>query len=203
MHKETTMRRTLALALALALWAAPFAVHAQPVLYGPGGLVNSSGASVSVTNTATATSIYSYSVPGGMVQGNFAPLHLRLVGVVSTNPSSGGVGNFDVGCNFGGSTASIALVNAGTLDNGLSSAPIMIDLFLTGYTAVQANGVKESLQGVLNYQSGTATQPKQYSAQVQGTTALSTQTLTCIWKWASAATTNSLIIYNGRLSAGD
>lgn len=198
------MRRTLALALALALWAAPFVSlsHAQPVLVGPGGLINSSGASVTITNSTTATSIYSYTVPGGLVQGNFNPLHLKLIGLVTTNPSSGGVGNINVGCNFGGTTASVALVNAAALDANMTSTPIEIDVWLSGYTAAQSNGIKEYLQARMNYQSATAQTPKQFAAGVAGTTALSAQTITCVWQWASAATTNSLIIHNGTLRQG-
>jgi len=203
------MRRLFALGCALALVAAlvipaPQPADAQAVLTGPGGLINSSGASVTVTNTTTATSLYSYQVPAGLTQGNFGPLHLKLLGRVTTNVASGGVGNINVGCNYGGSTASIALVNALALDANMTNTPVTLDLWLTGYTAAQANGITASLQGRFAYQSATAQTEKQMAAQVDGTTALSTpQTITCVWQWASAAATNSLVITNGHLVIGE
>lgn len=199
------MRRLIALGIALALLAAPLVsiAPAQPVLLGPGGLVNSSGASVNLTNSTTATTIYSYSVPASLTQGNFSPLHLKLVGTISTNPSSGGVGNMNIGCNYGGSTATISLVNAVAWTPNISSAPFVLDLYLSGYTASQSNGIKEYLHGRFGIVQAAGTETV-HSAAVDGTTAVtSAQTLICTAQWASASTTNSLIIRNGKLVVGN
>lgn len=199
------MRRLIALGIALALLAAPLVSHApaQPVLLGPGGLVNSSGASVSVTNTTTATSLYSYTIPASLTQGNFSPLHLKLVGTVTTNVSAGGVGTLNVGCNYGGSTASISLVNAVSLTAGQVAQPWTIDLWLSGYTDLQSNGIKEYLQGRMGLVQAAATETV-YSVGVAGTTAVSSpQTITCVAQWASASATNSLVVQNGKLVVGD
>lgn len=198
------MRRLTAFLVALALVAAPFAstVTAQPVLYGPGGLVNSSGASATVTNSTTATSLYSYTIPAGMLQGNFAPIHVKLNGSLTTNPYS--VGTANLGCNFGGSTASLTLLNAVTFDAGLSAEAFSVDLWLSGYTSAQTGGVTTFLTGQAKYQSSTAATVKEYSDTVQGTTSVgSSQAIACTFQWASASATNSLLIYNGKTVAGD
>ncbi len=194
------MRRfwTLSLAL-LCVWALASPVAAQPQLLGPGGLYNSTGASVTATNIATAVPIYSYAVPASLVQGNFAPLHVQLLGTLTTNVASGAVGTVNVGCNFGGSTATITLVNAIAFTANQSASPLKLDLYLTGYSASQANGVTVNLAGRLGIVQAAGTETV-YSAQVDGTTAVNVaQTLVCNWLWASAATTNSLSIRNGSL----
>src|ERR1700687_2849911 len=145
------MRRFCTLAFAVALVAALVApVAAQPVLLGPGGLVNTTSASVAVTNTTTATSIYSYTIPARMLQGAYDPLHLRLVGRLTTNASAGGVGTVNLGCNYGGATASIALSNALAPTANLTAQPIQIDLWLSGYSARVA-GINGWLQGRMEY----------------------------------------------------
>lgn len=201
------MRRLLAVGCTLALLAALVApVFAQSVLLGPGGLVNTTTASVAVTNTTTATSIYSYTIPAGLTQGAFAPLHVALVGRLTTNVATGGVGNVNVGCNYGGTTASIALVNAVAFTANLTNMPIKLDLWLSGYSTA-STAINGWLQGRLELAlvSGTATTaPTIIGAAVDSTTNPGTvNTITCIWQWASAATTNSLVITNGKLVVGD
>lgn len=201
------MRRFCTFAFAVALVAALVSpVVAQPVLMGPGGLVNVTTASVAVTNTTTATSIYSFVVPAGMAQGAYAPLHLKLVGRLTTNAPAGGVGTVNLGCNYGGTSASIALSNALAPSVNLTAMPIQIDLWLSGYSTRTA-GINGWLQGRLEYATvaaTAATAPVVLAAGVDSTTSPGTSnTLTCIWQWASASATNSLVITNGKLVAGD
>src|SRR5262249_50747455 len=103
------MRHRLALVLIVAL--AGLVALAAPVaaqLVGPGGLLNQTSASVAITNSSTATSLYSFQIPAGLTQLSGPPLHLKLLGTLSTSIFPGAV---NLGCNWGGSTASIALVN--------------------------------------------------------------------------------------------
>src|SRR5436190_9991990 len=125
------MRRFLCVMLAVALVAALVTpVLAQPSVFGPGGMINVTTASVPVTNTAAATTLYSYVVPAGLAQNAYAPLHLKLLGVVTTNLGSGQVGAMNIGCNYGGTTATLAIVNALTLPGTLTRVPWMIDVWV-------------------------------------------------------------------------
>ena len=178
-------------------------VLAQPQLLGPGGLYNSTGASVTAVNTATAVPIYLYAVPPGLVQGNFAPLHVRLQGLLSTNVATGAVGTVNVGCSYGGTTATLTLVNAVSFTANQTNSPLTLDLYLTGYSASQANGIIVNLSGRLGIVQAAGTETV-YATQVDGTTAVNiAQNLRCDWLWASAATTNSLVIKNGSLILGN
>lgn len=198
------MRRPGILVLALGcLLALASPVLAQPQLLGPGGLYSSTGASVTATNVNTAVQIYGYAVPASLFQGNFAPLHVRLMGTLSTNVASGAVGTVNLGCNFGGTTATLTLVNAVAYTANQSNSPITVDLYLSGYSASQANGITVNLSGRLGIVQAAGTETV-YSAQVDGTTATNVvQNLVCNWLWASAAATNSLSIRNGSLILGN
>ena len=198
------MRRfgTLVLALCCVL-ALASPVLAQPQILGPGGLYNSTGASVTVVNTTTATPIYSYVIPAGLTQGNFTPLHVRLFGTLTTNAPGSSVGTVNVGCNYGGTSATISLVNAVTFTANVTNAPITVDLYLTGYSATQSNTITVALNGRFGVVQAAGTESV-YSAHVDGTTSVGApQTLQCNWLWASASTTNSVSFRNGSLILGN
>lgn len=201
------MRRFYRVALAVALVAALVTpVLAQPSIFGPGGMVNVTTASVAVTNTVAATTLYTYQVPAGLAQNAYAPLHLKLLGVVTTNQGVAAVGAMNIGCNYGGTTASIALSNGQTLTSGLSRAPWMLDLWVTGYSGANATtAITGSLQGRFAVGSGSASVATESvtNAQVDMTTPQNVnQTLVCSMQWGSAAATNSLIVTNGVLVQG-
>jgi hypothetical protein len=136
---------------------------------------------------------------------NYAPLHLVLTGRVTTAQGVGSTGNINVGCNYGGATASIALVNAQTLPGSLVAAPVKLDLWLSGY-GTQATAINGWLQGQLavsNTQVQNASQSMFNAATDVLTTPGAPNTIACSWMWGSAAATNSLVITNGHLVVGN
>lgn len=204
------MRRLIALALLLAL---PVVASAQTL--SQGSVLNRATTAVTVANTTTGTTLYSTTIPAALFQ-NFTPtqagataLHLRLLGSISTNPSAGSVGNLNIGCNYGGTTATISLANGLLLTQNLSSAVLFLDLWLrtntsgapllTGRLHIPAASITSVNGGV------TSNGPGQVqAAQVTGTTSItSPQTLACAAQWASAAATNTLTISTGVLVVGD
>jgi len=172
----------------------------------PGNILTLFPTAVTVANTTTATALFSTTIQPLLFQNmrqrlvGASSLHVKLLGTVTTNVASGGVGNINVGCNYGGSAASISLVNASALTANLTTQPVVLDLWL----GRQGTGlVSPVLQGRLTVQNA-ATTELVYSAAVVGTTSMTAaQTLTCVWQWASAATTNSLTINHGRLLVGN
>jgi len=203
------MKKLGIMALSGAGVAILWAVLSAQVYQAPTSLVNSSGASTSATNVSTANTLYTYTVPAGLLQGNFQPLHLRLVGQLTTNPYS--VGGVNVACSFGGTTASVMLLNTSTatplwaaMVQGLTAAPVAWDVWVTGYGATQSNGIFESIMSRIKISSQATTNSITYASVTgAGTTALtSAQTLLCTWQWSSASATNSIIIYNATLSQG-
>lgn len=205
------MRRGLSAVLAVFLLAAslgspaPAAAQLQLNTF-PGNTVNLARTAVTVGNTTTATSLYSFSVPARFfqqfrqAQPGAQALHLKLLGTVTTNVSSGGVGNINVGCNYGGTTASIALVNAQALTANLSAVPLSIDLWVRQQGTGLATPV---VYGTMRVQSAATTEIP-FAATVVGSTSMAAaQTLTCVWQWASASTTNTMTINHGALVTGE
>ena len=188
------MRRLIALLLLVALaLAVPASAQQQLNIY-PSGIINLAETAVTIANSTTATTLYSTSIPATYYGNLFQPfrgaraLHLKMLGTVTTNAPSGGVGTTNLGCNYGGSTATISLVNGSALTANLSAVPLMLDLW------VRASGTGQFLYGRLNVQSA-ATTLIPYAATVLGTTSMTApQTLICTWQWASASTTNSVTI---------
>ena len=204
------MSRALLLSLLLALTASS---PAQGQVLGMGSVLpgGNAAASVSVVNTATAGTLYSVTVPATIFQ-QFATgqrgatrLHTKLVGYLSTHSTTDSVGRVNLGCNFGGSTATIALLNAFTWPKGLSSVPMTIDLWL----AADSAGTGQVLFGQLATGQNTnsdATRNEQNTimALVVGTTGMNAnRTLTCSWQWASAAALNGVTISNGITVVGE
>lgn len=202
------MKRGLALVLALAL-AAPASAQvlglgeSLPGSYRPG--------SVSVVNTATAGVIYSVSVPAklfGQFKGTTrgaSRLHVGLLGYLSTHETTDSVGRVNLGCNYGGANATLALLNAFTWPKGLSSVPMRIDLWLASNSGSNGQILFAQLATGQNTNS-TATRNEQniIMALVVGTVDMNVnQTLTCSWQWASAAALNGVTISNGITVVGD
>lgn len=175
----------------------------------PGSIVDIKSTTVTIANTVAQTSMYSITIPPRYFKVNAQPLlggaalHLVLMGTITTNQGAGSVGNINVGCNFGGTTASIALVNAQAPQASLVAQPFNMDVWVRAQGTSTAS---EFLMGrleiaptqVLNASTST------YNAAVTGTTSLTAnQTLACAWGWGSAATTNSLTINSAVLSVGE
>lgn len=206
------MRRGLIAALVVfaffATWGSPLdrATAQQQLNVYPGNTMNLARTAVTVSNTAAATTLYSVSVPRTLLQQfrqqqpGAQSLHVKLLGTLSTNVADAAVGPVNVGCNFGGATASISLVNGVSFTANLSSRPVTLDLWLRQQGTGLASPV---LQGAFHLYRAAGTLDS-YGASVVGTTSLNAaQTLTCIWQWASAATTNALVINHGALYVGD
>lgn len=195
------MRRLIAAILAVLLLAVPAAAQQQLNQF-PGNLVNKSTSTITISNTTTATTLYTTTVPVRYFQNLRQPfagagsLHLSLLGTITTAPQPGAA---NLGCNFGGSTASIALVNGATITGAISSAPFILDLWVRTQTATVP-----FVMGRLHVQTVAGTTILPFSAAVVGTTSLTAaQTLVCTWQWGSANSTNSLTINSGALMVGE
>lgn len=197
------------LVLPLVIGVGPAAAQLQLNTY-PSGIVNTVNTAVTIGNTTTATSIYSFSVPARVFQTlkqsltGSAALHLTVLGSLTTNAASGGVGTVNLGCNYGGTTASIALSNALAPTANLTAMPIRLDLWVRA----QGTGTASQwLQGRMEYATvaaTAATAPVVTNAAVLGTTTItSAQTLTCTWLWASASTTNTVTFNSAVLAIGE
>ncbi len=198
------MRRLLNLITALVLL--PGVATAQVLGLGevlPGG---NAPASVSVVNTATATTIYSVTVPAkvfGQFKGSArgaTRLHMNLIGYLSA--ASGG--RMNLGCNYGGATATIALINGLTFDGALSSVPFVIDVWLAANSAGTGQVLWGRWATLSNVNiAASVSGMNSGAALVIGTTSMATnQTLTCIAQWAAASTGSSLTISNGVTAVG-
>lgn len=215
------MRRMLGLALALCLALLPITpAAAQYATIGPGGVVNFSTASTTCVNTATACTLYSYTIPQGLVATmslapatatttvpnilTSPPLHFTARGLLSTQSSPG---TLNVGVNFGGSTATLALVNGITPIASLVQQPVTLEVWLapliTG-TDTGANTVVMSAR--LAYQNGTTialASETTFNAAVLGTTSVrSAQTLSILWRWTTASNTNAISLHQRLLQVG-
>jgi len=120
-------------------------------LVGPAGMIWYSAASQVVSNTTAQTALISVVIPGSMFSTSAAanvqstnlgpanastPLHLRMLGLISTT-SSPGVVNLGVNFGFGTTTASafgpatVTLLNAQAPGLSQSFQPITIDVWLS------------------------------------------------------------------------
>lgn len=212
------MRRFLSFLVAVAVAAALVSpVFAQPSIFGPGGTIYVTTSSATLSNSVASMSLFSYQVPAGLAQGNYAPLHLRLLGVITTAQGVGSTGALNIGCSYGGSStsASIALANALVLPGSLVRSPWKLDLWLNGYTGAAAStSITGALQGRLavampvgvagtSYPAGLATEAV-VNAQVDSSmTQGVNQVLSCEARWGSAATTNALTVINGVIVQGN
>lgn len=238
------MRRMLGVALALVLLAAPFLASAQTFpIVGPSGTLVYSMASFSVTNKVTPTTIFKYIVPAGYTATASAvpltgsselytesrsstpiatapqPLHLQMIGNLTTNQGIGSPGTFDIGVSFGGTSATIALANATTLPGSCTNVPVMLDVWISPIaTASGTQTLSNSAvylagrmflppgtgQGPLCPTSGVFASQTVVNAAVLGSTNLASPTrLNVEWKWASASQQNSITWFNRILKIGN
>lgn len=239
------MRRTLLGLLCLLLLAAPFLASAQTFpTVGPGGVIVYSDASVSVSNSAASTKVFQYTIAAGYIATATAvpttgtselytesrsttpiftapaPIHLRMVGRLRTNPGVGSAGSADLAVSFGGTTATMAVLNAATLP-GSCLGPVVLDVWispiaLTAATPTTDNssvymaarltapGTSGQGGGVLCASTGSFSTASLTNVDVLGTTRLSSPTrINVEWKWSSASHTNSIVFYNRILKLGD
>lgn len=198
------MRRLTRAALVLVLLAAcASAVEAQQVPTRSGGIADLVTASVSATNTTLATTLYSKVIPANFYSNFAAPipgsgsLHLRMLGTISTAATPG---TLNIGCNYGGSTATIALANATTLTASLNAVPVMIDVWLANVNPAPTSTGSQILSGRLAVVGASATETVTNAAVIGTTVPTVNQTLSCAVQWGLA--TGSLIIWNSVLHVG-
>lgn len=203
------MKRLLTGLLALLLFASPvLAQQTQQLNIYPGDIISLQTSSVSATNTAAATTLYTtvipmtYFVTGRQPFPGAGGLHLKLFGTITTAQGIGAPGAANLGCNFGGSTATISLVNGASMPPSLVASPMTVDVWLRQQTP--GTPFRQVLFGQVLIASSSTTSfafPATYFASVIGQTAMNApQTFACTWQWGSAATTNSIIINHGTLS---
>lgn len=228
------MRRRLIAVLLMVLLGVGLAspAHAQfPTV--AHGIAYATAASVSAANTLSSVRLFEYNVPAGLyatgsrssVQGTVtltnvvvapASIHLRLLGSLQTNQGVGSVGNLNLGANFGGSTATIALVNARAPQHSLSAVPLQIDVWVqpiatatTGNTVWLTGRVTWGLESVgdadQNHGSAANATITTFNASVLGTTSLQNAVTNLVVnaQWGSASRTNSLNIYSGVVKIGE
>jgi hypothetical protein len=223
-----TTRRWLALLLVTAVALASGEARAQiPMI--ANGIVHATNATVNAANTTTETLLYQYPIPAALIaswtSSNTAfaatPLHLRLNGSLVTNSTTGlggGVGAATLGVNLGGSLATMMVVNGLLPDNlgrgPLGAAPVGIDVWISPIATVTTQNCTDLRPcNVSLYMSGKFTTASitgvnaateiTSNAVVLGTiNVLQGQTLNVLWRWASAASSNSLNIYSGVLKLG-
>ncbi len=235
------MRRMLALALAVLL-VLPAAASAQTVIpiLGPGGVLAYSNASMTAVNTIADITLFSYQIPAGLIAtGTTAgatvpilgttmtagalmatpvPLHLRMIGDITTNQGVSGPGTFNLGIGLGASTATITLASAVAPLPNLVQRAAQIDVWISPIATTTAtpntpnSGNTVYLSARLrfdNTQSNGGTVANVASetiinGNVIGT--ISTQTaptFTVIWKWSSASQTNNVTFRNRIFKVGD
>lgn len=193
------MHRLIALVLPLLL-VAPVAAQQQLNVY-PGNIVNRTTSAVTVATDNTAGTLFSWTIPRTFLAQFARPfvgagaLHVKMLGTITTQALE--VGPANMGCNFGGTTATISLVNGATLTASLSAVPWFADLW------VRQLSTGEIVQGNLEIQTAVNTRVP-FMTRVTGTTAItSPQTLACAWQWASASHSNSFIMHNATLVVGE
>ena len=228
------MRRIVTVLCLLALLALPVAAWAQPLppLVGPGGILQYLTASVSLYNTTAEGILYNTSIPGARVAtapaintttlwSTTAPLHLKMLGTINT-----GAGNpvLSVGVNFGGSSATLALLNSVLMPGHIGNLPLQLDVWLSpiasfAATNITGNNVTVFLSARLSHQAtATIINPSfgsgqsaiagatqiTFNSSVLGTTQLASPVaLNVFARWQAASGLNSLAIYQRILKIGN
>lgn len=217
------LQRTALALLLLAAGVVPAAAQTTFPIIGPGGVVDFNTASTTCVNTTASCALYNATIPTGLVAtspaSNMAaanppstpsqavrtppPLHLQLRGTLTT-PSGGQIGTINAGANYGGTTATIALLNAHTPvpPGALSGVPIQIDVWYVPLaTAIGAN--TGTLSGRVAYSAAAATETVINSFVVGTTRSDQPFDLNVSWLWGSGSNTNSLTIFNKTLVIGN
>lgn len=198
------MRRLIRAGLVLLLLAAcASSAQAQQVPTRSGGIADLVTASVSATNTTLATTLYSKVISPNYFSNFASPipgsgsLHLRMLGTISTAATPG---TLNIGCNYGGTTATIAVANAFTLAASLNAAPVTLDVWLANVNPAPTSTGSQILMGRLAVVGASATETVSNAAVIGTTVPTVNQTLTCAVQWGLA--TGSLIIWNSLLHVG-
>jgi hypothetical protein len=202
------MRRIVSLVGLLCLVLAPLGAGAQSTfpVPGVGGIIAEQRGTVTVFNSTTATSLFNVSLPSAYAA---LPLHLKLVGSITTNGAGTGVtgiqstGPVLLTMNYGGSTASVTIMNTAALNWGYASAPVQIDIFMRPRGATDT--LTQFVAGTFSVASAAATPTQLFGGTVQGSTNPLTgpKNFTVNWQWASGSAGNGIRIESGLLMIGN
>ena len=228
----------LAFLLAPAPWLPPHPVSAQPA-DGPGfitpaqvsgGVLGCDFASRSFSNTVLASNLYQYVVPGAYVATqtltptlsatvtgwnwtSSVPLHFRMLGTFTTNQGWDSPGTINLGINYGGTNASLSLVNGHAISGSLTDSPWRLDVYLLPFASSTTGGGTSSMVGAVSrtgrlwaefrYATFTrsqgagynlsATTPVYFASYITGNFPVASPAqFNAEWRWASATQTNSI-----------
>ena len=147
------------------------------------GTLNSSLGGVSVVNTTSTTTIYTYKVAPNVLQSS-GRLRVQLRGHVSTSAPQPGL--VSIAVNYGVTVFTINI----TPVKGAVNAPMFLDLDITGDSVTTHGQVFHGL-----YVDGTSPNPATVQAAYGVATGNSniSQDLTVTWKWATASPSNAFV----------
>jgi len=222
------LRVLLLVGLCLSL---PAAAWAQlPRLVGPGGVLEYNTASVSLYNTTAEGILYNTSIPGAYVAtapaintttlwSTTAPLQLKMLGTINT---SAGNPVLSVGVNFGGSSATLALLNNVLMPGNMANLPLALEVWLSPIASFSATNITgnnatvfltarlrhQATGTIINPDSGRYSTPGAtqvtFNASVLGTTRLASPvTLNVFARWQTANGLNAIAIYQRILKIGN
>ena len=231
------LRRTVAALLAMILMIAPGVAVAQnvdgPNFFTPaqvsGGVLGCDYASRSVANSVQPTQFYQMVVPGAYTATqtltptlsstvsswnwtSSVPLHMRMLGTITSNQGVDSPGTVNMGINYGGTNASLSLVNGHPISGSLIDAPFRLDVYLMPYASgTSGGGTSNMIGGVprtgrlwaeFHYASVTRSQgatlgqplgPIYFASFITTNFPISSNTQFNVeWRWASGAQTNSI-----------
>lgn len=127
-----------------------------------GGVLGCDYASRSFSNTVAASNLYQFVVPGaytatqtlaptlsatvtGWNWTSSIPLHFRALGTFTSAQGWGSPGTINMGVNYGGTTASVALINGHGLSGSLVDAPWRLDVYLMPFASATTGGGSSSM----------------------------------------------------------
>lgn len=227
MRRLTVLGLALALTLGLVLPAAAQLnflpapnQFSQP---GPGGIVQWSNASASCVNTTNACNFWGATLGSSFFAtspltnqtpaiSTTMPLHLSMRGLMTTNTGVQQISKLSVGINYGGSTATIPLVNNVTLPPDLSNIPVNLDVWLNPIATASSPGNTQSMFMTARLSWGlpyvtapgsVATEAVFNSAVIGTTPTQSPTTLNVLWQYGSASATNAVRFYQRMLTIGE
>lgn len=225
MRRLTVLALALALTLGLVLPAAAQTLNLQPAPNqytnpGPGGVVQWSTASASCSNTTNECNFWG-ATPGSSFfatspltnqtppTATTLPLHLQMQGRMHTAAAGqqNSAGPISVGINYGGSAASLSLVNNFLVPVSQLNVPVQIDVWLSPIATGTAPGNTTFIKARMTLgssQGASYATESVFNAVTVGTQATASPTaLNVIWRWGSAAQTNAVQFYQRKLMIGE
>lgn len=198
----------------------PGFLHAQRAsaqfgILGPGGMITTTYASSSLKNSTGEFSQFKYIIAPALVATSFqlsttgttttqnivgasVPLHLHCNGTINTAAGA----SVYFGANFGGTTASISLLNGAQIGNLTAVAPMQTDVWLAPI-ATSTTGATVFMTARIAFGENVNASETAFSGAVLGTTALgSPSELNVNWRFGAAAASSGFNSYGCVLVQG-